>query len=87
MDKGAITGKVTNGHGKSVEDAIVLIIGNSPSHKDIAALTNEQGVYKFCDLIPGDYNIMVNAEGCITKTKQAHVEAGIVIHLDFSLFS
>jgi len=84
-DKGAIEGRVTTPQGKPVTNATVLITGDSPSHKDIAALTNEQGEYNFDDLIPGDYTIMVNAEVRGTRTQQTHLEAGHVARLDFSL--
>jgi len=84
-DKGSITGRVTTSQGEPVANATVLITGASPSHKDIAALTNEQGEYNFDDLIPGDYTIMVNAEVYGTRTQQTHLEAGQVTRLDFSL--
>ncbi len=84
-DKGAIEGRVTTPQGEPVANATVMITGDSPSHKDIAALTNEEGEYKFDDLIPGDYTIMVNAEVRGTQTQQTHLEAGHVTRLDFSL--
>lgn len=83
-DRGAIAGQVRTTQGEPVADASVLI-ADGPCHKDIAALTNKQGEYKFDDLIPGSYTIMVNAEVGGTQTNQAHVDAGYVTRLDFSL--
>jgi hypothetical protein len=84
-NKGTIAGQVTTVQGEPVADAAVMITGDSPSHKDIAALTNDRGEYRFDELIPGDYTIMVNAENYVSQTQHAHVEAGHVTCLDFSL--
>lgn len=84
-NRGAIAGRVTTPQGKPVANATVMITGDSPSHKDIAALTSDHGEYRFDDLLPGDYIIMVNAEVRGTQTKQAIVEVGHITHLDFSL--
>lgn len=84
-DRGAIVGQVTTVQGEPVVDASVMITGDSPAHKDIAALTNEQGEYGFDNLVPGDYAIMVNAENYAAQTQHVHVEAGHVTHLNFSL--
>ncbi len=84
-DKGAIAGQVMTVQGEPVADAAVMITDDSPSHKDISALTNEQGKYRFDDLIPGDYTIMVNAENYVAQPQHAHVEADNITSLDFSL--
>ena len=76
---------MTNKRGKPVTNAAVMITGNSPCHRDIAALTNERGEYRFDDLIPGDYTIMVKAEVRDTQTKQVLVEANHIAPLNFSL--
>ena len=83
--RGAITGLVTTVQGEPVADAAVMITGDSPSHKDIAALTNDHGEYRFDDLIPGDYTIMINAEKYVSQIQYAHVEAGHDTCLNFSL--
>ena len=85
IDKGAIAGQVTTVQGEPVVDASVMITGDSPAHEDIAALTNEQGEYRFGNLVPGDYAIMVNAENYVAQTRHVHVEAGPATHLNFSL--
>ena len=84
-DKGRLAGRVITTQGESVTDATVLITGDSPPHKDIGALTNEQGEYRFGDLVPGDYTIMVNAGVHGSQIRQIHVEAGYVARLDFLL--
>lgn len=84
-NRGAIAGRVTSPQGDPVANATVMITGDSPSHKDIAALTSEHGEYRFDDLIPGDYTIMVNEEVHGTQTKQVFVETGHISRLDFSL--
>lgn len=84
-NKGAIAGKITTKQGRPVKDAVLMITGISPPHKDIAALTSEIGEYRFDDLIPGNYAIMVNAEKYVPQTKHVRVKAGIAARLDFSL--
>ena len=84
MERGTITGRVTTGRGEPVAEAVAMITGGSPSHRDIAALTNAQGEFKFDELIPGTYIILVNVVGHPAQSKTARVEAGQVAHLDFS---
>jgi hypothetical protein len=83
--KGAIVGCVTTKQGEPVIDANVMITGNSPIHKDIAAVTNNIGEYRFDDLLAGDYTILVNAEGYAIQTLDAHVEASKITVLNFLL--
>jgi hypothetical protein len=75
---GTILGRVTTVDGEPVVDAAVMIGGTSPSHFDIAALTNEQGEYRFADLVPGDYTLVVNVEGYPLQSVRVEVEAGRV---------
>jgi iron complex outermembrane receptor protein len=84
-DRGAIAGRVTFSQGDPVVHAVVMITGTSPSHSDIAALTDEQGKYSFRILVPGTYTLLVNAEGYDPQTRQIKVRAGDVAQLDFIL--
>ncbi len=82
---GEIAGQIINILNEPVPGARVLITGASPSHKDICAETNEQGEYGFDDLVPGDYTILVNAEGHDAHMGKVHVDAGQIARLDISL--
>jgi hypothetical protein len=62
----------------------VLITGDSPSHRDLAALTDLQGGYRFDGLTPGSYTLLVNAEGRAQQTGQVSVAAGQIAELNFS---
>ena len=81
----AISGVVTDPQGQPVPQAAVLVTGDSPSHNDIAALTNAQGRYRFDGLVPGTYTLMVNAAGHAAQTQQVQAAAGHEAHLDFRL--
>ncbi|MGE5463494.1 MAG: carboxypeptidase-like regulatory domain-containing protein [Syntrophothermus sp.] len=81
--KAAIAGVVTDSAGKSVGWATVLITGDSPTHRDIAATTNSQGQYRLDGLQPGKYTVMVNAPGLDPQTGQVNAQAGVLTHLDF----
>lgn len=82
---GSIVGRVVIDLGQPLADAVVMITGDSPSHKDIAALTGDEGKYRFDDLIPGHYTISVNAEGYAAQTGHILVEAGAISQLNFKL--
>ncbi|WP_440948149.1 carboxypeptidase-like regulatory domain-containing protein [Methanosarcina sp. T3] len=84
MERGSIAGRVTNANNEPVVDAMVMVTGRSPSHRDIASVTDERGEYILDELIPGDYEILVNSESHGIQTRQTHVEAGIVTRLNFS---
>ena len=71
-------------HDKPVTNATVMITGDSPSHKDIAALTNDLGEYSFNDLITGEYTIMVNIEDQPPKTKKTKVVDDKTSKLNFN---
>jgi hypothetical protein len=84
-DKGAIAGRVSTTEDKSVTDASLMITGNSPDHPDIAVLTNDNGEYIIDDLTPGDYEVLVNAEGHAMKTLSARVVDSQITKLNFLL--
>jgi len=58
--KGSIGGVVTDTNGAAVPNAKVTVSGQ---RGDVTAETNEQGVYKFADLIPGTYTVTVEQQG------------------------
>jgi hypothetical protein len=79
---GAIVGRVSLTDGEPIPDASIVIV-NGPAHRDIAALTTNQGEYRLQPLTPGDYVLIVNAGGFDGQTGQARVEAGNTTHLNF----
>jgi hypothetical protein len=81
---GAIVGQVT-ASGRPVVDAAVMFTRDSPEHPDIAALTGDGGEYRYDDLVPGVYTLLVHAEGYPPRTGQVRVQAGQQSRLDFSL--
>ena len=83
--KGTIYGKVVNPKNEPIFDAVVMISDDSPAHKDIAALTNEQGEYSLDIMKPGNYKITVNATGFATQIKQAQIKDNTISRLDFFL--
>ncbi len=85
VGKGEIVGRVTDARGEPVVGASALITGDSPQHIDIGAETSADGAYRFDDLVPGEYTILVNAEGHVSQTGRVQVEAGAVARLHISL--
>lgn len=83
--EGAITGRVATMDGLPIAGAVVMITGDSPRHRDIAALTNDEGIYLYNDLLVGRYTLLVSATGYLPNSKQTRVESGQVTRLDFSL--
>lgn len=86
-DQATIQGRVTDAQGNPVSGASVLITGASPSHPDIAARTSANGTYRYTDLTPGRYTLLVNAEGYPAQTQQIQATAGTEAQLDFHLES
>jgi protocatechuate 3,4-dioxygenase beta subunit len=84
MNTGEISGKVTDAEGRPVSGAVVLITGDSPSHLDIAALSDSAGRYRFDGLTPGRYTLLVNAQGSRSLTRQVSVSTNQVAELNFS---
>jgi protocatechuate 3,4-dioxygenase beta subunit len=84
-NSGSITGRILSETGQPVVNAVVMISGDSPSHQDIAALTDENGNYNFNDLVPGEYTILVNVEGQEKQTKNTIVKEGETTQLNFSV--
>jgi Carboxypeptidase regulatory-like domain len=84
-DRATIQGRVTDAQGNPVPGASVLITGASPSHPDIAARTSANGTYRYSNLTPGLYTLLVNAEGYPTQTQHIQATAGTEASLDFHL--
>ncbi len=57
-----IIGRVLTSDGAPINGAIVLFVGDSPAHDDIAAVTNDAGEFRFAGLAPGHYELLVNSE-------------------------
>ncbi|MDH5739750.1 MAG: carboxypeptidase-like regulatory domain-containing protein [Nitrospira sp.] len=57
---GRLEGQVKDARGNGVSDVTVFITADSPSHLDIAAITDGEGRFSFVDLIPGEYTVAVN---------------------------
>ena len=84
-DRGVIEGRVTDAHGAGIEEAAVMITGDSPAHSDIAALTDTTGSFAFTSLIPGAYTVLVNAPDRAPRRQSVDVKPGAVARLDFVL--
>ena len=82
-DLGAIQGRVVDGQGRPIAEAVVMIVGDSPTHPDIAALTNDKGEYSYIDLLPGTYTLLANALEHEPQRKSVQVAAGASARLDF----
>ncbi|MGH7502582.1 MAG: carboxypeptidase-like regulatory domain-containing protein [Longimicrobiales bacterium] len=82
---GAIEGTVVSETGGPVEDARVLITGASPSHHDIAALTDARGRFRFDDLTPGHYGLRALSEADGQAEYGMEVRAGNVARLELVL--
>lgn len=79
----SIAGQVMTASGAPVADAVVMITSPSPPHPDIAALTDEQGRYRFDGLIAGRYTLQVNATGYAPRTGAVQARPGEVARLNF----
>jgi len=85
MENGSVTGHVRSTDGTPVAEANVLITGRSPTHRDLAAVTDDCGCYTLDDLVPGIYDITVYAEGFAEDTRHVSVCAGQAARLNFLL--
>jgi Carboxypeptidase regulatory-like domain len=79
---GGIAGRISTRSGATVAGAPVMIVGDSPAHLDIAAITNASGDYQFGGLTPGDYEIQANV-GDRLRVQRVRVSAGEIARLDF----
>lgn len=84
-NEAAIAGVVTDESGKPLPWAIVSLGGASPQHRDIGAVTDDEGRYRFDRLTPGVYTVLVNAADYPLQHKQVKAEADRLARLDFEL--
>ncbi len=84
-DEAAIAGVVVDDHGAPLPWVTVSLGGASPEHRDIGAVTDGEGRYRFGRLEPGVYTVLVNAEGHPLREKQVKAGAGQLARLDFQL--
>jgi len=71
--------------GRPVVEAAVLIDISSPSNKDHITLTDEQGEYCIDSLIPGTYEVSINAPGRVAVSRCVDVDGINESILDFLL--
>ena len=71
--KGTVTGRVVDAHGKSIAGARVSVVGET----DAAATTDEKGEFRL-ELEPGEYRLQFEADGHSTAAMRepVAVEAG-----------
>jgi hypothetical protein len=84
-DEGAIAGVVTDDAGRPLPWVIVSLGGASPEHHDIGAVTDGGGRYRFDRLVPGVYDVLVNAEDYPLHEKTVEAAAGRLARLDIRL--
>lgn len=81
----AIAGIITDDAGMPLPWAIVSLGGASPQHRDIGAVTDDAGRFRFDRLRPGVYTVLVNAEGYPLQHGEVRAEADQLARLDFEL--
>jgi hypothetical protein len=81
---GAISGVVSDPSGGGVAGALVRIASRSTG-LDRKISTSAQGDYSFAALLPGEYEVSVEATGFERVARAAVVEAGITTSTDFKL--
>jgi hypothetical protein len=80
-----VFGRVTDENGVPVVGAAVVITGDSPRHRDIAALTDRDGRFRFAGLEHGSYEFLVNAEGHPPKTAAVTIRNQEEVQLEIQL--
>jgi protocatechuate 3,4-dioxygenase beta subunit len=58
-----LEGTVSDEQGRPVAGAVVMFGAASPPHRDIAAVTDERGAFRFGGLAPGRYSVVARADG------------------------
>jgi len=82
---GAVSGRVTSDAGVPLADGVIMIIGDSPVHRDIAALTDGNGRYSFKGLAAGRYTLRAVAPGYSAQVQSTSIMPQRESHLDFVL--
>src|SRR5437867_2935066 len=81
---GTIGGVVRDPSGAAVAGALVRLASQASGLARLAA-TSEQGDYSFPALLPGEYEVSVEAPGFERTVRTATVEAGTTTTADFTL--
>lgn len=82
-ETGGIIGVVTDAAGKVIPGAIITI--NFPTGAKYPTSTDEDGNYKIINLLPGSYDVEVNAESFEKKRQRIKVDVGSTSNLNFEL--
>ena len=84
LEKGAISGTVTDSSGAVVSGATVTV--SSPdTGAERATTTNEQGFYTITNLAPGPYAVKINSAGFGAVTQKYSISPGVRGTLDATL--
>jgi hypothetical protein len=81
--KAAIAGVVSSDSGQPLSWVAVMITGDSPTHRDIAAMTDMEGRYRYDGLEPGEYTLQVSASGQPPQEESVAAHKGKLARLDF----
>ena len=79
---GSIAGRVFDAGGNPVAGATVAIASSSQPHRDIAAITTGDGVFRLGGLRPGAY-VLEGRHG--TSRGGAHVKVGVGVPTDVEI--
>jgi hypothetical protein len=84
VETGQIVGTVMDPTGAVVPNAKVTVRAQA-TQVSRSATTNEAGLYTFANLLPGDYEITVEASGFATQRRPVTVAVGARVTVDFRL--
>jgi outer membrane receptor for ferrienterochelin and colicin len=75
--QGTVSVSSTTGPAERLPGASLNLTSTSEGQTPRAAVTNDQGEYKFTDLMPGTYTLQVDLAGFKQQTKTVAVQAGV----------
>lgn len=81
---GTITGRVLGSGGAPVSGATVAIAGGERMHRDIAAVTGADGVFRFGHVLPGLYRVEARAKG-VVRSADVRVTEGAPANVEIRL--
>lgn len=81
-DLGDIRGRVRDPDGRPVADCALLLGGDSPEHRDLAALTDDAGEFSFLDLTPGSYTVLARCGDAEPVELEAQVRPGESVRVE-----